>query len=348
MKRIGRRPFLFGSALLAACGGQVLDDSKFENGDFVPSPQRPPPPPIDDLFPEAGPRPSVTETCRDTAPNTPQPTLTGLGERGPFPNVVYSWTTDEQAAGLRAGDPIFTRATTTTGQRGYVFDLLAKRAEAGDAIAKVLAGPAFELGRFAWPFAAGTRISPEKYGDQLVAIELEKEARVVAFSALGNRYTVFDLAGNVVPDGMSAPERIGAFFFTNDSTVTSSSFGLSCIQDTFRGALVYRELYLGNPAMVARYSLSTPAIHARLDAEAKDVRSLADTLDCRGVVLGGCESIVRSWYPSGGNTRIDRFFRSLAFAVPLGSAGNGARELRALADDLGRIDRTGAPLVVDM
>ncbi len=44
--------------------------------------------------------------------------------------------------------------------------------------------------------------------------------------------------------------------------------------------LVYRELYLGNPAMLAEYSLGTQQIVDRIDVEVADLRSLARDLDC--------------------------------------------------------------------
>lgn len=236
------------------------------------------------------------------------------------------------------------RRTTSDGKRGYLFDLLEAEAQKGNADAAALAGKDFELGRFGWPFACGTRISPEGYGDVLLAIDLRPEATVVVIDArLPSRLDVRTLAGDPVEDGIRDKKRIGAFFFTNTRSIGNGTAAGGCF-----GPLVYREIYVGNPSMVAGFSFATPEIFARLDAEIADLRNLARSLDCTEGLVARCGSIAAAW-DGRDDSRANRLYRSLAFANPYGRTdGLPLATLDRLADDLATIPRTGEPFVATM
>lgn len=344
MRRVGRRPFLLGSLLVAACrDGSIERPPKpsFDAGNSDASPG---------LVPfEAGPIYEVP-TCVDRNPGAPLRALTGLFNARPHAPTLYSFTTAEQAAGLRRGDPVFSKATNDAGHRGYLFDELDARAKRNppDPAAKLLTGPRFELGRFGWPFLAGSRISPEKYGDEILAFRFKAEAIFVDVGRRA-RYWCFDGAGAEVKTevAMAAPERIAAFFFFNDSNMQYGTGG-----PDFRCRvppvlpLMYREFYLGNPGMLAEWSLGTQAILDRLDAEIADLRSLANDLDCtRGRVGSTCEGVVATW-ASGGRTRADSFIASTAFASWFGSIGITGAEIARLADDLETLRFVPNPYIV--
>ena len=191
---------------------------------------------------------------RDRAPLR---ALHGTSSNGPYPTRLYSWTTDAQVAGLRAGDPLFSKTTTDSGHRGLLFDVLEARARAGDPAATLLAGPLFATGRFAWPFLIGARVSPERYGDSIVAFTLKPEALFATFNARGRGVTFVDAAGKSVPNAaaLANPERIGAFFFVNDLNTGQDTIGYRCLGGTLGPGLIYREFYLGNLAMIEELSL---------------------------------------------------------------------------------------------
>ncbi len=272
--------------------------------------------------------------------------LSGIDPYGPFPLRLYSWTTAEQAAGLRAGDAVFSKTTTDSGHRGLLFDVLEKRAIAGDEKAKLLSGPLFEKGRFGWPFLVGARVSPERYGDSIVAFTLRPEAIFAVFSSK-MPVTFIDAKGISVPTpaALAAPERIGAFFFLNDQNTSHSTTGYRCL-GTLDVGLVYREFYLGNIDMVEEWSLGTQAVADRLGDEIGDLRSLGRDLDCTSGRIGpSCDIVLAKW-ASVATTRADRFVRSMAFATPFGRNGISTSDLVRMADDLDGIERSVRPLVV--
>jgi hypothetical protein len=351
MKRIGRRPFLLSGLALAACVGRTADDSTFlheEGPKPAPTPSPIPDPPD---FTEAH---NSHGSCVDKNPSEPVRALHGVGVVPPFPTVLHSFTSDEQARALRADAPLFTKSTTDSGHRGLLFDVLAQRASGGDAIAAQLAGPRFELGRFAWPFLAGVRVSPERYGDQILAIELRPEALYATFDARFEPIRFYDRKGTLVPSetAMQTPERIGAFvFFANRNTQFDTGGGPYCSYENREG-LIYRELYLGNPAMVSRFSLGTPEILAQLDGEIADLRAFAEAYDCKqGVNLPTCTDLLRYWRQFSDiqkPDRADRILASMAFANPFGRPGFLPQDFQRLADDLQTLRFVPDPFVVTL
>lgn len=74
-------------------------------------------------------------------------------------------------------------------------------------MAKVLVGPTFAKGRYAWSAAWATRMGwpGESYGNQLLRIELRPEAYIVAF--VGKNFSAFDLSNKPakLEDVLAAP-----------------------------------------------------------------------------------------------------------------------------------------------
>ncbi|AKV01537.1 hypothetical protein AKJ09_08200 [Labilithrix luteola] len=257
--------------------------------------------------------------------------------------TLYSYTTAEQVAGLRNGDPLFTKVTTDSGDRGYLFDILAAVAKRGSAAAALLEGPRYEKGRFAWPFLAGTRISPEDYGDEIIAMTLKPEAIVAYVGAEHGDISFIDSTGSRLTDdeALAIPERIGAVFFFNGEAIFSGTVGSGCYGATTNRAVAYREFYLGNIDMVAEWSLGTQAIVDRLRDEAADLRGLVADLDCTGMVGPSCADIVDAWVLHR-DKRVDCILASLAFAS---ESGYPVARLGTLADELEALVFTPNPFV---
>jgi hypothetical protein len=203
----------------------------------------------------------------------------------PARRTLYSWTTAEQAAELRADPVLLTRTETAGLGRGYAFtaiDALAARGTAAEnqLLAK-LSGELFVKVRFAWPNAWATRMGwpGEDYGDQLLRIVLKPEAWIVIVSD-GVGIAVIDMNNQLVPvaDALAHSERIGAvYFYKRDVT------GLGSFQSCSGG---YREFIVGNEAMIEEWSLGTEEIAERIRADAAliddflgDVRAMPPSVD---------------------------------------------------------------------
>ena len=205
------------------------------------------------------------------------------------PRVFYSWTTEEQAAELRAGTPLFSRSEREGLGRGYAFTALADYAEVSAQssqpdpqqraeLARLIGEELFATARYAWTNAWATRLGwpGEDYGDQLLRIELEPEAWIVQFD--GSILTVLDQQGEIVAieAALAQPERIGAVYFLRSSAADGPSCG------TFGGeggGGGYREFILGNLAMVREWSLGTEALHAVLEDDIAALEQLAELLE---------------------------------------------------------------------
>lgn len=347
--KIGRRPFLLGSVLVG-CGSVAPEPTPAPAiSPSVPPPDPPLPGPTSvDTEPLSGP-----SECIDKNPRATNAALVGLVHSFPRFGRLYSYTTPEQVAELRAGtQPIFSRAVNSANQRGFLFDVLEdeRRFEAvGAELAAVLLGGRFAKGRFAWPFLAGTRPSPEKYGDEILAFDLRPEAYVVAFARSGVApMACYD--GTFAPvrleDVLAAPERIGAIVFLNDGNFTPGTFFSGDAICNPSGGLLYREIYLCNEAMLAGWSLGTQAIVDRIAAESAELRLLARELDCtRGRIAAKCDPMLLLWRRGPLKTRIDELVASMAFNTFFGNSGADTAALVRLADDLDTLKFAPNPLV---
>ena len=185
----------------------------------------------------------------------------------PAHRTLYSWTTAEQAAELRAGSVLLTRTETPGLGRGYAFtaiDALAARGSAPEnqLLAK-LSGDLFVKVRYAWPNAWATRMGwpGEDYGDQLLRVVLKSEAWILVVSD-GVGIAVIDMNNQLVPiaDALANVERIGAVYFYKRDVTGRGSF-----QSCSGG---YREFIVGNEAMVEEWSLGTADIRDQILADA--------------------------------------------------------------------------------
>jgi hypothetical protein len=218
----------------------------------------------------SSPEQSATPTFADQV-------VRAVGEQRTF----YSWTTDEQVAELRAGGELFSRSERPGMGRGLLFTDLAAFAEPASTPAQMLAGvlgtTVFAKQRFAWtnPWATLLGFPGETYGTQLLEIELKPEAWIARLDADGLQ--VFDAQNQPVPieTALASPERIGAIYYQSQADAGSAYCG------TFsQGAVGFREFALGNLDMVQTWSLATPQIAKRLQADVAELHALEAALDC--------------------------------------------------------------------
>ena len=197
--------------------------------------------------------------------------------------VLYSWTTDEQVAELRAGGPLFSRSASPDKGRGLAITQLTAFGAAGDKpanqLAATLVGTTFAKMRFSWPNPWATLMGfpGESYGNQLLQITLRAEAWIATYSQLQG-LAVVDSEGKAVDIeyALTKPERIGAIYFQSDGDGVEGNCG------TFsHGSVAFREFVLGNLAMVQSWSLATAEIAARLQADVSVLEALRVELACR-------------------------------------------------------------------
>ena len=182
----------------------------------------------------------------------------------PVSRVLYSWTTQEQYEALRAGGELLVRTERPGAGGGLIRQELASLAAADDPIARALTAPEFQRARYAWPNPWATLLGwpGESYGTKLIQIELREEAWLVVVQEGWAR--VVDSSGADVPqeEALASPERIGAIFHVHwaEDTGCYGSFNSG-------GAGSFREYFLPNAAMIARWSLDTEEMRDRLAAD---------------------------------------------------------------------------------
>jgi hypothetical protein len=216
---------------------------------------------------------------------------------GKRPNVVYSWTTLEQAAELRKGGPLFSRSERPDLGRGYALDSLAKLAsKSGDLgkLATQLSQSIFSKARYAWTNPWATRMGwpGEQYGNQLVMIEIREDAWHAIFD--GESLWVVDPNGKDVSIAEAAanPSRIATITHIHgayDGGPRCGTFGEYLGPNpgnnpTFSGSNGYREILIGNASMITRFSLGTKEIATRLQNDIKVLETFA-------TLLGQCPPI---------------------------------------------------------
>ncbi|MDB4944515.1 MAG: hypothetical protein JWP97_4049 [Labilithrix sp.] len=313
MRNLTRRRFSTGllAVLAAGCGGR-LEDERTETT----TPAGRPPTPGGDPPPVFGSEP------------TPEPSVAfgPVSRSTPPPAVVWSWTTSEQAAEVRSGRVLFTRATSPTLGRGFLFDVLQRRADAGDSTAARLVGPELLEGRFGWHNPWSTvrgAAADESYGLELLAITMKPDtlyARVLASTA---EISFVDSAGAQVPvaDALAAYGRVGGILFENDVPVAGKCGTGSASTGQGGGGNAYREIYLGNEAQIASFSHRTPAILDRLEASIAELQILRAWLAGSGALPARtyhdweCR-MLGLWQFGLSEAVVDRYLASLAFSSP--------------------------------
>jgi hypothetical protein len=260
--------------------------------------------------------------------------------------VFYSWTTDAQVAELRAGTELFSRSERPGQGRGVLFTSLSDYAAGGDSsdakLAGTLANETFAKARFAWPNPWATLLGfpGETYGNQLLKIELLPDAWIAVFDEHG--LNVVDVNGELVPidDALATPERIGAIFHVTDAEAGSRYCGTFSM-----GGVGFREFALGNIAMVARWSLATDEIAARLEADIAELQVFAQQLDCLGDTSSWSSDVSCTW-SRGYSSDVLLGNYDFALGLPSELYRPSATNIEALIAALEASAPTGEPLVV--
>ena len=306
-----RRGFSSGllALIAAACGGKIDGEGDSPSAPSTPTHDDPPPD-----FP-------------GTAAPAPDPGL-GFGPAASLavPSVIWSWTTAAQAAEVRAGGVLFTVDSSPTMGRGYLFDVLQKLADGGDAAATRLVGPELSKGRFGWhnPWATVRGATDgESYGLELLAITMKPDTLYALVSASGGVLGFVDATGNAVAidAALAAWDRVGGILFHNDidsnqlcSTVGSRGTAAG------GGAMIYREIYIGNEAQIASFSHKTQDILDAITSSAASLVSLRDwmkTASFSKTTLDWECFASQLWTYLTPQSSVERYLASLAFATPL-------------------------------
>ncbi len=222
----------------------------------------------------------------------------------PVARVIYSWTTADQEAELRAGNALLLTGEVPGVGRGYAMDVVYELGAPTaleppavtpepDALAQASL-PGFTKYRYGWTNPWATRLGwpGESYGSRLIRIELRDEAWVVELYGR-TLYAVYDLAGNVVPreEALAHPERIALIFHEHvgvDGAPYCGSFA--------SGKDGYREFVIGNEAMIKEWSLGTDVIRARIESDIAELeRFLSFSRRCAPVTGSFNANIVCGW-----------------------------------------------------
>jgi len=252
--------------------------------------------------------------------------------------VLYTWTTREQGEELRRSRKLLV-ADASTGGRMSIFNRellrLAATTDPGHALASQLSERAtLRKRRYAWPspFATTLGLGPRRYGDVLVAVRLGDDAWVARFEPSNREqpFAVVNLEGAPVSMAqvLATPDRIAAVFHVAPDA-----------------RIGFREFVLCNESMVAQWSLATPEIQARIDAELLLLKDLKTDpfayLPARAVGESATPDWQRSTSPAN---LVNLWHASLAFANDRyrPSPGNLGRLIETLAG----YETFGPPLVV--
>lgn len=263
-------------------------------------------------------------------------------------HILYSWTTDEQVAELRAGGELFSRSERAGMGRGLLFTELAALAAAGDvpenALANALVNTTFAKARFAWPNPWATLLGfpGETYGNQLLRIELKADAWIARFDR--GVLDVVDAKNQPVPleTALANPERIGAIFYQSRAVAGSSD----CYVGTFSHSGVgFREFALGNIEMVERWSLATPEITERLDRDLAELKAFEAQIPCLTVASDWPGAVGCEWERSVNRESVASNY-DFALGLPSELYRPNPENIAALIATLEMSMPTGEPLVV--
>ncbi len=242
---------------------------------------------------------------------------------------LYSWTSVEGVLNLRASKRLLVATASTGGFLSPFLQMLtatATRSTPRGRIAKLLlTHPALLRRRYTWtaPFATVMGMGKRTYGTSLIRIQLRPEAWIGRF-AIGDEIRFIDANGAIVPhaDVVKAPERIGAMFHV------------------FAEQPAFREYVVASEAMVERWSIATPEIHAVVDDEIELVREVRDA----GFTAAGAEaSATPSWRRKPAGNVEQLWHASLAFDNERYRAR--PTQLDAIAVALAAYDPAGTPVV---
>ena len=306
MTRLTRRGFTAGALAVVsgACGGLA---SRGEDEAGLPQDRTPPP--------SAGFDPAPPPV--DTLPPDPLLAFAPVAANAAPPTVVWSWTTEEQAAELRRDRVLFTRESSPTLGRGHLFDVLDARAAKGDAAAARLAGSELATGRYGWtnPWATVRGATTgESYGRELLAIRMKPDTWYARVLTSREEIAFVDAAGQPVSTAtaLATFDRVGGILFEHDVEALAS-----CSTGSGGGGLIYREIYVGSESRLGSVAHRTSAIAAVLEDHIRELSTLRAWLAGGGQGASGPGWICTaagSWRRTPG-TSVERYLASLAFAT---------------------------------
>lgn len=233
---------------------------------------------------QAGPAPTIDipwEPAPEAPPAPPRSEALPLLQKqvvvngAPARRRLFTWTTPDQIEELARDKVLLTRIESPGKGPTFYDQVLANRAQAGDALAQKLRTLVFAKSRFAWPNPWATLLGwpGESYGEKLVAVDLKPEAWTLKMSTGQGGWEVFDLDNRPVPvaDAIAHPERIGAVYFVQDNVGS-----LLAAEAGARSA--YREYVLCNEAMIERWSFGDAEVGWALSTSIETIEALSADL----------------------------------------------------------------------
>lgn len=243
---------------------------------------------------------------------------------------LYSWTSLAQGRRLRAERVLLVAGAGDGAVRSpyqLALDELARGSGEEAELARLLTDhPALARRRYAWPTPYGT-VTPRgtrSYGPVLIRMDIDAEALTVRFAPEEESpFSAVDASGAPVPlrVAIADPSRVGVVYHVRHSARLGA----------------YREYIVHG--RVARWSLATDAIRARVQEDVRLLRRLARALR----VDRRRRSMAAAWVrPDGGLA--DLFASTMPFDTRRHRPS--PQTLRALADRLARYRVRGPPLEV--
>jgi hypothetical protein len=235
---------------------------------------------------------------------------------------LYSWVSDDQAAAMRKGRAWLPSVASTDPVNGTLAVLMADTGAKGQ-VAQTLSA-SLATARVAW--------QGEDPGKNLLRIVLKPEAWVAVLER--GSLEVLDMQNRrlAFADVAAAPERLGAIVHVHDS----SEGGPSCNGDPGTGSVGYRQIIVGNLAMISEWSLATEQIQNHLMANITQLSEyLARTRSCpeQSQRLSWNEQVLCNWQLSVG-PGTEPFAYQQALAVPSLDYYDAPPQLGALIDRL--------------
>lgn len=259
---------------------------------------------------------------------------------------LYAYVSDAEAAQLRSSRKLLPVPDTSASPTNPAVQVRLSQVQLGASSneASLIAAMVqrFKNVRTTWPNAFALRLLEHPGTEHMnpVRIVLRQEAWVGRLS--DNRFTVVDLKNQLVTteQALANPERIAAIYVLMSPSVSG---GVACE----RG---FRELSLGNEAMVESWSLGSQEIANRLDSEIAALTALFDVARACGSVDRGSMTfqgvtVCSTWSTFGAVTEYSSYGWSLAKPTELykPSAQNLVSLIDALDGDRFDVD----PFVVE-
>ncbi|HXC05500.1 MAG TPA: hypothetical protein VNZ86_12150 [Bacteroidia bacterium] len=190
--------------------------------------------------------------------------------------VLYTWTTREQIEELRQHKQLLTRSKSIHGEWSNFDKSLRDTSFSKFDIARMLQDNLFANKRFAWsnPWATAMGWKREKYGDQLLKIELDERAIFGIFDANDNThpFRFYDRKGKKVDEKtvLLHKELLAVMYHVGEQPVQRSQ---RCKRHGTYGGfekrknIPFREFVILNESMIKSWSYGTPEILALLQKE---------------------------------------------------------------------------------